>query len=171
MGYPISLQIINPLLRQTNVAISSSGFFVMTGTSASSVGKPVTSNKNGFSSEGLFRMPFKNPIGLGVCERDESRVVEGGDQEPSGNPHRFVDVVIFHAPAIGKFAVVFSEDDDQVGGNFQEGFVLIRAKRCKGVQPFLRGAAAVELRLLLFRLHADLVFNPCITHDYKMPGL
>ena len=49
------------------VTISSNSFFVMMGTCASSAGKPVTSKRNGFSSDGLFRMVFKNPMGLGVC--------------------------------------------------------------------------------------------------------
>ncbi|MFN8460908.1 MAG: hypothetical protein U0X93_03935 [Anaerolineales bacterium] len=55
------------------VAISSSGFFVMTGTSASSAGKPVTSKRNGFSSDGLFRMARGSLLRVGSFLRVDIR--------------------------------------------------------------------------------------------------
>lgn len=55
-----------------NVAICSNGFFSMSGTIVPSAGYPTAKIKNAFSCTGLPRMPFKNPIGLGVCVSDTS---------------------------------------------------------------------------------------------------
>ena len=49
-----------------NDAIASSPFLPITGTRASSAGKPTTSSRNARSLAGRPRIPLRNPIGLGV---------------------------------------------------------------------------------------------------------
>ena len=94
-----------------------------------------------------------------------------GDQKAGCNPNRFVDVIIFHAPSIRKFAVVLSEDGDQIGSCVKKWFMFVRAEWGKGIQPFLRRAAMIELPFFIFSRDPDLVLDLAIANDNKVPGL
>ena len=72
-----------------------------------------------------------------MSERDQSGIVDGRQQEATGDAHRFVHVVAFAFLSTLQF-VGFFENNDEPGGNFQKRLVPISAERC--AQPAVSSA-------------------------------
>jgi hypothetical protein len=66
-------------------------------------------------------------------ERHQPRVMNSGDQYPSGNADRLLCVVVPDLAAIGKHPVGFGEDDDNERRVFKERLVLVGSERRQGI--------------------------------------
>jgi hypothetical protein len=101
----------------------------------------------------------------------QAGMVNGGDQDTSGDSDGFLHVIVLELPAIRKNTITLREDHDQVRSILEKGFVLIGAERSKSVQPFL--CCLVMIKLVLFLLYSDanLLFDDWIGNNYEVPGL
>ena len=64
------------------------------GTLASGAGWPTINNIMGRSLAGRPKILLKNFIGLGVCQRGQTNIVQRVDKKPCSNAHRLRDVVV-----------------------------------------------------------------------------
>ena len=98
-------------------------------------------------------------------------MVQSRDQESSGDPDRFLRVVMLHLAPIGQQTIGLREDDDQVRSGFQERLVLVRAQGRQRIKPFLRGFVVVELVFFLLRGLANLCLQCRVADDHEVPRL
>ena len=101
-------------------------------------------------------------------ERYQAGVVNGGDQDTSGDSDGFLHVIVLELLAIRKNAMTFREDHDQVRCILEKGFVLIGAEGSKSVQPFFGCLVMTKLVLFLLCRDANLDFDDWIGNNYEV---
>ncbi len=104
-------------------------------------------------------------------ERHQPRVVNGGDQNAGRDPDRLLRVVVLDLPAIRQQAVALGEDDDQKRRVFDKRLVLVGAKWCERIKPFLWRLVVIKLVLLSLGLDADPLLDRGIRYDDEVPRL
>ena len=93
-----------------------------------------------------------------VGERDQTRMVEGRDQETGRDADRLLYIVMLDLLPISKHAVALGKDHDQIRGDLKKRFVLVGAQRGERIQPLRRRLVMVELVLFLLCLRRA----PCV---------
>ena len=104
-------------------------------------------------------------------ERGQSRVVESRDEQPDGDAHRLLHIVVLHLAPIGQYAIAQGKHRDHARRDLEEGFVLVRPQRRRGVQPLPRRAAVVERALLFLSGLADAALQLGISDRHEVPRL